>query len=106
MPNRPPRRRGGLTQRERKTMSNTRRTAARQKPQITQQEVDALAAAVEEIGERIEASATRIAERFHHELSNEGISVCDLQSKMRSLKESVDKTDEFLGTLYEFAIGR
>ena len=26
--------------------------------------------------------------------------------KMRSLKESVDKTDEFLGALYEFAIGR
>lgn len=87
-------------------MSNGRRTAARQKPQITQGEVDELATAVEEVGRRIENAAKRIAERFHHELSNEGISVCDLQSKMRSLKESVDKTDEFLGALYEFAIGR
>lgn len=102
MPNRPPRRRGGLTQRERKTMSNTRRTAARQKPQITQQEVDALAAAVEEIGERIEASAAKIAERFHAELSGGSIKVCDLQSAMRSLKKRIDKSDDFLNDLYEF----
>ena len=70
-------------------MSNGRRTAAK-KTQITQQEVEALAAAVEEIGERIEASATRIAERFHAELSGESISVCDLQSAMRSLKKRID----------------
>lgn len=91
----------GQTTRERKTMSNGRRTAAK-KTQITQQEVEALAAAVEEIGERIEASATRIAERFHAELSGESISVCDLQSAMRSLKKRIDKSDDFLNSLYEF----
>ena len=83
-------------------MSNGRRTAARQKPQITQQEVDALAAAVGEIGERIEASATRIAERFHAELSGGSINVCDLQSAMSSLKKRIDKSDDFLKGLYEF----
>ena len=82
-------------------MSNGRRTAAK-KSQITQQEVEALAAAVEEIGERIESSATRIAERFHAELSGESISVCDLQSAMRSLKTLIDKSDDFLNSLYEF----
>ena len=77
-------------------MSNGRTTAAKK------QEVEALAAAVEEIGERIEASATRIAERFHAELSGESISVCDLQSAMRSLKKRIDKSDDFLNSLYEF----
>ena len=43
-------------------------------------EVDELATAVEEVGRRIENAAKRIAERFHHELSNEGISVCDLHT--------------------------
>lgn len=83
-------------------MSSGRKTAARQKPQITQQEVDALAAAVGEIGERIEASAARIAERFHAELSGESINVCAMQSAMRSLKERIDKSDDFLKGLYEF----
>ena len=83
-------------------MSNGRKTATRQKPQITQQEVDALAAAVGEIGERIEASATRIAERFHAELSAGSMFVGDLQSAMRLLKKRIDKSDEFLKALYEF----
>ena len=83
-------------------MSNGRKKVALLKPQITQQEVDALAAAVGEIGGRIEASATRIAERFHAEFSGESINVCDLQSAMRSLKKRIDKSDDFLNGLYEF----
>ena len=87
-------------------MARNRKSGAPAEALISQKEVDELAASVEALAERIETTGKRIAERFHHELSSEGISVCELQGKMRSLKGSVEKTDAFFGALYDFAIGR
>ena len=77
-------------------MSSGKRTAARQRPQITQQEIDALAHEIGALALKVGDATVRIAKKCNIERGSADITVVGLQEALREFGRKTDKCDEFL----------
>ena len=69
---------------------------------VTQEEVDKLAAEFKALEEKLDKLAVRIAAKCHREYKEDNRpSLVDLQRSMRSLSDKVRKDDEFLNSVYD-----
>lgn len=83
-------------------MARNRKGTVAQAEDVTQEDVDQLAAEFKALEEKLDKLTVRIAAKCHREYKEDNRpSLVDLQRSMRSLSDKVRKDDEFLNSVYD-----
>ncbi len=83
-------------------MARNRKGTDAQAEDVTQEDVDQLAAEFKELGEKLDKLTVRIASKAHREYKKDNRpNIIDLQHAMRSLAKKVGMNDEFLNSVYD-----